>query len=282
MNREEEDKKRRQNPMVESIAPLLGYSSLSIEERKKQDNEWLEEGLITPKTSIKQKEIIYNNDLFMQATNYDIDRFNALDYDSRNALTKQIITSQTLDKYYSDDPNYNQFKDLDSQGLIDLFNSDYQLQSDINKQVKDYTDVFNSGVMSTPYGHITTPREFEESLQERNTDIAKNIVSQSRLRSLDNVKPLSEQFFKQMDDNMDNERISSSDIDEQIEKLLGSYDYTEQVVNPIDGSVTTETRHYVGSPVYNAYKDQREMKNFTTTEKMHTLAEFYALQHEFQ
>jgi hypothetical protein len=31
--------------------------------------------------------------------------------------------------------------------------------------------------MSTPYGHITTPREFEESLQERNTDIAKNIVS---------------------------------------------------------------------------------------------------------
>jgi len=29
----------------------------------------------------------------MQATNYDIDRFNALDYDSRNALTKQIITS---------------------------------------------------------------------------------------------------------------------------------------------------------------------------------------------
>lgn len=282
MSREEEDKKRRQNPMVESVAPLLGYRSLSSEERQKQDNKWLEAGIITPKTSIRQKEILYNNDLFMQATNYDVDRFNALDYDSRNALTKQIITSQTLDKYYSDDPNYNQFKDLDSQGLIDLFNSDYQLQGDINKQVKDYTDVFNSGVMYTPYGHITTPREFEESLQEKNTDIAKNIVSQSRLRSLDNVKPLSEQFFKQMDDNMDNERISSSDIDDQIEKLLGSYDYTEQVVNPIDGSVTTETRHYVGSPVYNAYKDQREMKNFTTTEKMHTLAEFYALLQEFQ
>lgn len=282
MSREEEDKKRKQNPMVESVAPLLGYRSLSSEERQKQDNKWLEAGIITPKTSIKQKEILYNNDLFMQATNYDIDRFNALDYDSRNALTKQIITSQTLDKYYSDDPNYSQFKDLDSQGLMDLFNSDYQLQGDINKQVKDYTDVFNSGVMRTPYGHITTPREFEESLQERNTDIAKNIVSQNRLRQLDNVKPLSEQFFKQMDDNMDNEKISPSDIDEQIEKLLGSYDYTEQVVNPIDGSVTTETRHYVGSPVYNAYKDQREMKNFTTTEKMHILADFYALQHEFQ
>jgi hypothetical protein len=30
-----------------------------------------------------------------------------------------------------------------------------------------------------------------------------------------------------MQANMDNERISSSDIDEQIEKILGSYDYTE-------------------------------------------------------
>ena len=135
----EEDKKRRQNPMVESVAPLLGYRSLSTEERERQDNKWLNAGIITPTTSLRQKEILYNNDLFMQATNYDVDRFNALDYDSRNALTKQIITSQTLDKYYSDDPNYNQFKDLDSQGLMDLFNSDYQLQSDINKQVKENT-----------------------------------------------------------------------------------------------------------------------------------------------
>ena len=288
MSREEEDKKRRQNPMVESIAPLLGYSSLSIEERKKQDNEWLEEGLITPKTSIRQKEILYNNDLFMQATNYDIDRFNALDYDSRNALTKQIITSQTLDKYYSDDPNYNQFKDLDSQGLMDLFqNSSYLTQDRIEALSKDYQKYYkDQGGMSMMFdGYQTTlqtPEEYTQELYDNNAKIANTLTSQNNLRTLNNVKPLSEQFFKQMDDNMDNERISSSDIDEQIEKLLGSYDYTEQVVNPIDGSVTTENRHYVGSPVYNAYKDQREMKNFTTTEKMHTLAEFYALQHEFQ
>jgi hypothetical protein len=31
--------------------------------------------------------------------------------------------------------------------------------------------------MYTPYGHITTPRELEEGLQEKNTDIANTIIS---------------------------------------------------------------------------------------------------------
>lgn len=283
MSREEEDKKRRQNPMVESVAPLLGYRSLSSEERERQDNKWLEAGIITPKTSIKQKEILYNNDLFMQATNYDIDRFNALDYDSRNALTKQIITSQTLDKYYSDDPNYNQFKDLDSQGLMDLFNSDYQLQADINRQVKDYTEEYNSIVMrSYDYLPVITPQALEKGLQDRNADIADKLIAENNLRDLQKAKPQSDQFNSYLQSQLDSGELSYSDIEEQFDKFFSSYDYIDQVQNPIDGSVTTETRHNPGLAVYNSYKDQREMKDFGVSEKMRMLADFYALQKQYE
>lgn len=288
MNREEEDKKRRQNPMVESVAPLLGYRSLSREERKKQDNKWLEAGIITPKTSIRQKEIIYNNDLFMQATNYDIDRFNALDYDSRNALTKQIITSQTLDKYYSDDPNYSEFKKFDSESLMELFqHPSYLSQERIQTLSNDYKKYYDQygGMQLMFEGNqykMESPQDYTDNLYKTNKEIADKLIAENNLRDLQKAKPQSDQFNSYLQSQLDNGELSYNDIEEQFEKFFGSYDYIDQVQNPIDGSVTTETRHNPGLAVYNSYKDQREMKDFGVSEKMRMLADFYALQKQYE
>lgn len=263
---------------IEKLKGLKGLKGLSSTEYK----EWAD--LNTDKikgTSYTYQDRLYRNQLFLQRFN-NKDLLHSLTPDERDSLYKKSLVEEAI-QIYKDDDRFSEISNMTTEGQLELLESGYENDSEWDSKIEKMKNMAHevgqnktvnflrdwamaSNTATTTEVGLTTAEDnlidAVETYEEANTKARQTqlntFLEKDYLRKIEQSKDLSSQYFSNFQKGLNEGVINEADIDEEFNKFVG------------------ETSSH-----YRAFKNTDIFEHYTLTDKMKDLADFTAVNQNF-
>lgn len=275
---------------IQGLRGLNGLGSLSVEDKTK----WMEANAsrlpkastVSPYEYQRMADRIYRNDLFRQkfaSQNKDDALLKSLSPEDRDNLYKSTLVGEEFTKRFGNNANIDELNELSIDGKIDLLGSDYMSDAEFSKYKQDQEGVKQeiNDALSGKKGFFETlgwlmPSAMATPLGGTHADATKEAIDDKiSAKEKSNADELAKVVAA------DNDRIkeqSAAPVNEYLQSLLKQIDdgiLTTQQVDAAFSQIADGDKVNPGSNYYKQFKDSKEFENFSLTDKLRTIAQYY-------
>lgn len=214
---------------------LKGLKGLNKENRQAWYEKQVEAGKVNDKTPIKQLEVLYDNQKYIEK--YGLDAFESKSYEERMQQWKDDIVEDAFYKAYNpflnDDESstgpkgvlldsskglgedWYKYDSMDSDSKIKLLESGYKTPSEMNKIIEEHKKALDTAYANIPnsfmkpaYGTFAEP--ISESVEvKRNDKILEKIYNEDLKKKREELAPLEQKFYEEAILNLFDDDVAS-------------------------------------------------------------------------